>query len=214
MATLLQALTSSHDIRAVDAHGLSLLSKREIEIVRSVAQGLSNREIASGLKLSRHTVKNSLFRIYDKLGVSSRVELLFMTLSQERHAQSALQHFMNERAYESLRDESTLIACREAAARGVVFAQFALAQFCSISKADQDMTTQAYVWYSVLSERIAQALQTVAKELTLEQLLQAEALAAEQLNKKNGTTATATRPKPRPRTLSPERLPESSSATA
>jgi hypothetical protein len=37
---------------------------------------LSNREIASRLKLTEHTVKNYLFRIFDKLGVSSRVEVV------------------------------------------------------------------------------------------------------------------------------------------
>jgi hypothetical protein len=41
-----------------------------------VAEGMSNREIASRLKLTEHTVKNYLFRIFDKLGVSSRVEVV------------------------------------------------------------------------------------------------------------------------------------------
>ena len=60
----------------------SLLSKREMEVVRSLAEGLTNREIAERLGLSQHTIKNYLFRVYDKLGVSSRLELLFMTLTQ------------------------------------------------------------------------------------------------------------------------------------
>jgi hypothetical protein len=44
--------------------------------VRCVAEGLTNREIAQRLKLTEHTVKNYLFRIFDKLGVSSRVEVV------------------------------------------------------------------------------------------------------------------------------------------
>jgi len=43
---LLQALASSHNIRAVDAQGLNLLSKRETEVVHCVAHGMSNRDIA------------------------------------------------------------------------------------------------------------------------------------------------------------------------
>jgi DNA-binding CsgD family transcriptional regulator len=69
-------------VRAVDSNGLSLLSKREMDVVRSLAEGLTNREIAERLGLSQHTIKNYLFRVYDKLGVSSRLELLFMTLTQ------------------------------------------------------------------------------------------------------------------------------------
>ncbi len=216
VATVMQALASSHNIRAVDARGLNLLSKREMEIVRGVAQGLSNREIAARLHLSQHTVKNCLFRIYDKLGVSSRVELLFMTLSQERHAQSALQHFMNDRAYESLRDEATLIACQEAATHGVLIAQIALAQFYSMrAKGDPDTATQAYVWYSVVADQVAHAYRAVAKQLTLEQLLQAEALAAERLNKnKGGAAATAANVKPVPPSAEAERIRNSSRATA
>jgi DNA-binding NarL/FixJ family response regulator len=55
---------------------VSMLSKREQEVVRGVADGLSNREIAKNLGLTEHTVKNYLFRIFDKLGVSSRVEVV------------------------------------------------------------------------------------------------------------------------------------------
>ena len=73
---------SSPTVRAVDANGLNLLSKRELEVVRCLAEGLTNREIADRLGLSQHTIKNYLFRVFDKLGVSSRLELLFMTLAQ------------------------------------------------------------------------------------------------------------------------------------
>ncbi len=62
------------------ANGSSLLSKREIDVVRCVSEGLTNREIAQRLKLTEHTVKNYLFRIFDKLGVSSRVEVVLYAL--------------------------------------------------------------------------------------------------------------------------------------
>jgi two-component system, NarL family, nitrate/nitrite response regulator NarL len=57
-----------------------LLSAREIDVVMCVAEGLSNREIAQRLKLTEHTIKNYLFRIFDKLGVSSRVEVVLYAL--------------------------------------------------------------------------------------------------------------------------------------
>jgi DNA-binding CsgD family transcriptional regulator len=58
-----------------------LLSRREQEVVRCVAEGLSNREIAQRLGLTEHTVKNYLFRIFDKLGVSKRVEVVLYAYS-------------------------------------------------------------------------------------------------------------------------------------
>jgi two-component system, NarL family, nitrate/nitrite response regulator NarL len=53
------------------------LTKREFEVVECAAKGKTNRAIAKELGLSEHTVKNYLFRAFDKLGISSRVELLF-----------------------------------------------------------------------------------------------------------------------------------------
>ena len=49
--------------------------------VALVADGLSNRQVASELGLSEHTVKKYLFRIFDKLGISSRVELVLYAFS-------------------------------------------------------------------------------------------------------------------------------------
>jgi two-component system, NarL family, nitrate/nitrite response regulator NarL len=204
ISTLVEALASSHNIRAVDAKGLNLLSKRETEVVRGVAQGLSNREIAERLKLSAHTVKNCLFRIFDKLGVSSRVELLFMTLSQERCAHPNSHYFLNERAYEILNDESALVACRNAAKKGGFAARLALAQYYA-SRRDTESSLQAYMWYSIASEQMARAYKEAAKGLTMEQLLHAEQLAAECANKPESMT-TRSRVKPAPRLIHRERL--------
>jgi DNA-binding NarL/FixJ family response regulator len=73
---LLEALCQSEPVRVMDAGCEPVLSKREQDVVRCVAEGMSNREIASRLGLTEHTVKNYLFRIFDKLGVSSRVEVV------------------------------------------------------------------------------------------------------------------------------------------
>jgi two-component system nitrate/nitrite response regulator NarL len=62
------------------------MTKREADVVRLAVEGLSNREIARELGLTEHTVKNYLFRIFDKLGVSNRVELVLSCLRQEEAA--------------------------------------------------------------------------------------------------------------------------------
>jgi two-component system, NarL family, nitrate/nitrite response regulator NarL len=49
--------------------------------VALVAEGLSNRDIARELGLSEHTVKKYLFRIFDKLGISTRVELVLYAVN-------------------------------------------------------------------------------------------------------------------------------------
>jgi DNA-binding NarL/FixJ family response regulator len=50
------------------------LTKREEEAVRLVSAGLSNRQVAEKLGLSRRTVKNYLFRVVEELRVSNRTE--------------------------------------------------------------------------------------------------------------------------------------------
>jgi DNA-binding NarL/FixJ family response regulator len=50
------------------------LSPREIEVLRMIAEGLGNKEIASRLKISEHTVKFHISSIFTKLDVSSRTE--------------------------------------------------------------------------------------------------------------------------------------------
>lgn len=60
------------------------LSAREMQVVRAAASGKTNKAIASELHLSEHTVKNYLFRAFEKLGVSNRVELLFYLCTRDR----------------------------------------------------------------------------------------------------------------------------------
>jgi len=81
---LLEAVGRTLPVHLQDARGRGLLTKREEDVVRLLAEGLTNRDIASQLKLSEHTVRNYLFRVFDKLGVSTRVELVLYCL-QERH---------------------------------------------------------------------------------------------------------------------------------
>jgi DNA-binding NarL/FixJ family response regulator len=68
-------------LRVLNALGRALLTPREEQVVALVAEGLSNRETARELNLSEHTVKKYLFRIFDKLGISSRVELVLYAVN-------------------------------------------------------------------------------------------------------------------------------------
>jgi DNA-binding NarL/FixJ family response regulator len=71
-------------VRMVKPGRATLLTKREEDLLRLVAEGLANRDIAHQLNLSEHTVKNYMFRIFDKLGVSNRVELVLYALSSSK----------------------------------------------------------------------------------------------------------------------------------
>ena len=81
---LIDAVAKVPTARLVNAKGANLLSKREEEVVRQVAEGLSNHDIAQQLHLSDHTVKNHLFHIFEKLGISNRVELVLYAVSHSK----------------------------------------------------------------------------------------------------------------------------------
>lgn len=87
---LVSAVASAKPLRVVDAKGHNLLSKREDDVVALVADGLTNREISEKLKLSEHTIKSYLFNIFEKLGISTRVELVLYALSEHRNEPATL----------------------------------------------------------------------------------------------------------------------------
>jgi DNA-binding NarL/FixJ family response regulator len=58
------------------------LTPRELEIVSAVVAGLANKEIAAYFKISEDTVKHHLSNIFDKLGVSTRLELALFAVNQ------------------------------------------------------------------------------------------------------------------------------------
>ena len=63
----------------------SPLSTREREIVQLVAQGFKNKEMAEKMFISEQTVKNHLHNIFDKLGVSDRLELALYAIHKGLH---------------------------------------------------------------------------------------------------------------------------------
>ena len=79
---LLEAVSSNAPIRLTDLRGNILLSDREEEIARLVAEAFTNREIAEHLKITERTVKNHMNHIFDRLGLSNRVELTRYALAQ------------------------------------------------------------------------------------------------------------------------------------
>ncbi len=81
---LIDALVNATPLHLANAKGRYILAQRESQVAHLVAEGLTNREVAKKLGLSEHTVSNYLFRIYEKLGISTRVELVLYVLRHQR----------------------------------------------------------------------------------------------------------------------------------
>lgn len=180
MLFLLDVLTSSPEISAVDHRGMGLLSERELEVVRSLAEGLTNREIGERLGLSRHTVKNYLFRIFDKIGVSSRMELLHLTLRQggpSQHSQPPKDPI------------SDFEGCCKQAEDGSPEAQVALAERYRTGQGTAQDNIAAYMWTLLseralleLRERANSAKAQLVQSMNSAELLEAQQRASEWLN--------------------------------
>lgn len=82
-----EAQVSSTDL--VGARVTSRLSRRELRIVAAIAQGYKNREIAMRLGTSEQMVKNAVRLIFDKTGVSDRLELALFVMHHQVLATAA-----------------------------------------------------------------------------------------------------------------------------
>jgi DNA-binding NarL/FixJ family response regulator len=82
---LLQALTAESPRLTREVREPLPLTKREEEVVALVVTGHRNRDIAERLGLSEHTVKNHLFRVFEKLRVTSRSELIALSVQKKRY---------------------------------------------------------------------------------------------------------------------------------
>lgn len=173
LTVAIEALAAAPVVRAVDATGLNLLSKRELQVVRNLAEGLTNREIAQRLKLSQHTIKNYLFRVYDKLGVSSRVELLFMTLREFGQSAPAVR-----KGAEPGRSQDEFSLFQKAAEAGMPAAQLAVSQMYLARCRDPRDLIQAYTWYLIATTRADQARELITARMTPEQIAEAQKEAA------------------------------------
>src|SRR6202049_5083153 len=115
----LEALANSPRVHATNHNGIDLLSERERQVIQHLAGGMTNREIAQALDLSPHKVKNYLFSIFDKLGVSIRTELLYLTLNKAQSQPAAAASGEN----------GTFSSMIEAAESGNLAAQLRLAEY-------------------------------------------------------------------------------------
>jgi DNA-binding NarL/FixJ family response regulator len=71
---------SDEDSSRVDRIGLNSLSRREIEVLTQVSQGMSNKDIGEKLGLSALTVKSHLARIARKLGTGDRAHMVALLM--------------------------------------------------------------------------------------------------------------------------------------
>jgi DNA-binding NarL/FixJ family response regulator len=150
---LLSALRGTPVSRMVGCEEISVLSKRELSVVRLAGEGLANKEIAEKLGLSEHTVKNYLFRAFEKIGVSSRVELLFYLLRQEKFSSA-----------EEVAEGGALSKHHKAAVEGFAGAQFALGVAHRHGDGAEKSDTSAYYWFT-LAERNAEQLLLQSRQI-------------------------------------------------
>jgi DNA-binding CsgD family transcriptional regulator len=79
------ARQSARSRKTIADFSTGLLSARELAVLHHLAQGLTNHEIAERMGIDHFTLKNWLVRMFDKLGVSNRVELLCLGTFTLRH---------------------------------------------------------------------------------------------------------------------------------
>ena len=175
----LEALASSPVVRATNHEGIELLSVREREVIQYLSAGMTNKEIAEALGLSRHTVKNYLFRIFDKVGVSSRTELLYLTMNNAQN-----------RAESSGGEADKFPALQKAADSGQPLAQLQLAEYYSQGDGNADPVA-AYMWFllcqkamTTMHNQVEAGKETLGQSMSAEQVGEAERKAAEWLTEK------------------------------
>jgi two-component system nitrate/nitrite response regulator NarL len=80
---LVQAMRMAYEIRPEDAAERFALTARELEVVAGIVEGETNKDIAKRLNISEQTVKHHLSSIFDKVGVSNRLELALFSVNHQ-----------------------------------------------------------------------------------------------------------------------------------
>ena len=78
---LMDLISEVPSLRVLNSGGSSLLTPREEQVVALVAEGMGNRQVARELNLSELTIKKYLYRVFEKLGISTRVELVLYAVN-------------------------------------------------------------------------------------------------------------------------------------
>jgi DNA-binding CsgD family transcriptional regulator len=147
MAFVFEAFQQTKAVYTDGLSAMARLSPRETEVFRLIAEGLGNREISVRLRVAEHTVKNYVFHIFEKLGVSSRVELLILYAMGQRDSNGGGIKEVNNHSHN--KDVDMACQYQEAVERGVGVMQFRLGEIyrngVGVSKDD----LSAYVWFSL-----------------------------------------------------------------
>ncbi len=95
LGLVMDSFAETPSLQIVSSGGQILLTNREKEVVQLVAEGCGNREVAQQLGLSEHTVKNYLFNLFEKLGISSRAELVMYVMAHSDNNKTCPPKAMN-----------------------------------------------------------------------------------------------------------------------
>ena len=164
---VVEALASSTQPRLTAAGNARLLTPREQKVVSLVAEGLTNRQIADELNLSQHTIKNHLLRMFEKLEVSTRAELVLTALGHPDAARSC--PITPEEPSNFLGDDSALFErCSKAAEHLCPFAQLKVGEMHLNGRGTTKDPVSAYMWFSLAEEtgkRISEASKACRQSL-------------------------------------------------
>lgn len=186
---VLQELANSTSTRMPAPQDVCLLTDREQRIVHLVTAGLTNRQIAFELNLNQHTLKHCLERLFEKLQVSSRTELVFAA-SAQAYPRTSYPVMLEEYAGTAPDDQTRFQRYSRAAEHPLPFAQLTLAEMHLQGSGTPKDIVGAFALFLVAEEnskRIIHASRAyrewIVSGMSEDQLLEARRMASQWLNK-------------------------------
>jgi DNA-binding NarL/FixJ family response regulator len=187
LSFVVEALASSTLPRLTAAGNACMFTPQEQKVVNLVAEGLTNRQIAEELNLSQHTIKNYLFRMFEKLEVSTRVELVFAGLGSLGAARS--HPLTPEEISDFCGDDNALFEWYSRAAEHLFpFAQLKVGEMHLDGRGTTKDLVSAYMWFSLsegtgkrISEASEACRQSLQSRMTAAQVAEARRRASDWL---------------------------------